>query len=117
MFGPQQAAAYAAGRQNLGWHYILDFYNLQGQEGTAYVTQSFLNGIARLVPGLNFAKWSSDSSSANLLQQVNVDEQTARSLGFRDTPSILVQGPKGQAQPIAGAVDYNTLEQEIKLVS
>jgi protein-disulfide isomerase len=117
VFPTQQAAAYAAGQQNLGWNYILIFYALQGQEDTSYVTPQYLNGLARLVPGLNFAKWSSDRNSNAMLQQVNVDEQTARSLGFRDTPTIVVQGPKGQAQPIAGAVDYNSLEQEIKLVS
>jgi protein-disulfide isomerase len=117
VFPSQQAAAYAAGLQNLGWYYILDFYKLQGQENTSYVTPAFLNGIARLVPGLNFAKWSSDRNSSTLLQQVNAEQQTAHSLGLGSTPTILVQGPKGQAQPIVGAVDYGTLEQAIKLVS
>jgi protein-disulfide isomerase len=117
VFPSQQAAAYAAGSQNLAWYYILDFYKLQGQEDTSYVTPAFLNGIARLVPGLNFAKWSSDRNSSTLLQQVNAEQQTAHSLGLSSTPAILVQGPKGQAQPIVGAVDYGTLEQAIKLVS
>jgi protein-disulfide isomerase len=117
VFPTQQAAAYAAGRQNLGWYYILDFYALQGQENTSYVTPAYLNGLARLVPGLNFAKWSSDRTSTTLLQQVNVDEQQARSLNFRDTPTIVVQGPKGVAQPLAGNYPYSDIEQEIKLVS
>jgi hypothetical protein len=117
VFPTQQAAAYAAGLQNLGWYYILDFYRLQGPEDTSYVTPQYLDGIARLVPGLNFAKWSSDRTSASLLQQVTVDEQTAHGLGLSSTPTILVQGPKGQAQPIVGDVDYGTLEQAINSVS
>jgi protein-disulfide isomerase len=117
IFPAQQAAAYAAGLQNKGWYYILDFYRLQGQEDTNYVTPGFLNGIARLVPGLNFAKWSSDRNSSTLLQQVGADEQSARSLGLSSTPTILVQGPKGQAQPIVGDVPYSTVEQAIQQVS
>jgi protein-disulfide isomerase len=117
VFPSQQASAYAAGLQNRGWNYILAFYALQGQEGTNYVTPSFLNGIARLVPGLNFSKWSSDRNSNTLLQQVGADAQSARSLGLSSTPTILVQGPKGQAQPIVGDVPYSTIEQAVQQVS
>lgn len=117
IFPTQQAAAYAAGLQNLGWNYILNFYELQGQEDTNYVTPGYLNGIAALVPGLNLAKWSSDRGSAALLQQVNVDEQTARSLGFDSTPTLIVQGPKGQAQPLVGDQPYSAVEQAVNQVS
>jgi protein-disulfide isomerase len=117
VFPTQQAAAYAAGLQNRAWYYILNFYRLQGQEDTNYVTASYLNGIARLVPGLNFAKWSSDRTSSNLTQQVNTEENTAKSLGLNSTPTLVVQGPKGQAQPVAGDIPYNSLEQLIKSVS
>ncbi len=117
VFPTQQAAAYAAGLQNLGWYYILDFYKLQGQEDTGYVTPAYLTGIAGLVPGLNLNKWSSDRNSGTLLQQVNTEWQSAKSLGFDSTPTLVVQGPKGQAQPIAGDVDYGTLEQTINSVS
>jgi protein-disulfide isomerase len=117
VFGPQQAAAYAAGLQSLGWYYILDFYTLQGQEGTNYVTDAYLNGIARLVPGLNFNQWLSARKSPAMLGQVSADLATARTSGFNSTPTIVVAGPKGQAQPIVGAVPYSTLEQAINLVS
>ena len=68
-------------------------------------------------PGLNFAKWSSDRNSSALLEQVTSEERTAQTLGLNSTPTLIVQGPKGQSQPIAGDVDYNTLEQQINSVS
>jgi protein-disulfide isomerase len=117
VFPTQQAAAYAAGLQNLGWYYILNFYRLQGQEDTNYVNTGYLNGIARLVPGLNFAKWSSDRTSSKLTQQVTAEQNTAKTLGLNSTPTLIVQGPKGQAQPVAGDIPYNSLEQLIQSVS
>jgi protein-disulfide isomerase len=117
MFGPQQAAAYAAGAQARAWNYILVFYHSQGQEGTAYVNQSYLNGIAAAIPGLNYSKWSSASTSSALSSQVTSEEQQAASRGFNSTPTVVVQGPKGAAQPIVGNTDYGTLQSAIKSVS
>ena len=113
----QQAAALAAGQQGYGWNYIQIFYKLQGRERSGYVNTGFLNGIAKLIPGLNFAQWSSARTSSALTAQVASDGQAAQSKGFNSTPTILVQGPKGQGQPIVGAVDYNTLESAVKSVS
>ena len=70
-----------------------------------------------VVPGLNVAKWSSDRNQSALSQQVNGDQQTAHTLGLDSTPSILVQGPKGQAQPLVGDQPYSAIEQAIKQVS
>jgi protein-disulfide isomerase len=117
IFGTQQAAAYAAGNQAKAWNYILVFYHSQGQEGTAYVNQSFLNGIATAIPGLNYSQWSSQSNSSALTSQVTSEEQQAASHGFNSTPTIVVQGPKGAAQPIVGNTDYGTLQSAIKSVS
>lgn len=117
IFPVQQAAALAAGQQGLGWNYILDFYKLQGQEGTGYVNTAFLNGIAKLIPGLNFAQWSSARTSAGLTSQITADATSASTRGFNSTPTIVVQGPKGQAQPIVGNVGYSAIESAIKSVS
>jgi protein-disulfide isomerase len=117
VFPTQQAAALAAGLQQRQWDYILLFYNEQGQEGTSYVNDAYLNGLARQVPGLNFSKWQSDRSSSSLTSQVTQDQQLAASKGYNSTPTIVVQGPKGQAQAIVGDTDYGTLERTIKSVS
>lgn len=117
VFPSQQAAAYAAGLQHLGWNYILLFYNEQGAEGTGYVNDSYLDGLAHQIPALNYAKWTSDRNSSTLSSQVNQDEQLAYSKGFNSTPTLVIQGPKGQAQPIVGAPSsYAQLEQVVKSV-
>ena len=117
IFPTQQAAANAAGAQAKAWNYILVFYHAQGQEGTAYVNQSFLDGIAQSIPSLNFSQWKSASSSPTYTQQVQIDQQQAATHGFNSTPTIVVQGPKGAAQPIVGNTDYGTLQSAIKSVS
>jgi protein-disulfide isomerase len=117
IFPVQQAAAIAAGQQGKAWDYILTFYKLQGSEGTSYVNTAFLNGIAKLIPGLNFAQWSSARTSPNLTSQITADAAAASSKGFNSTPTLVVQGPKGQGQPIVGNVGYSAIESAIKSVS
>jgi protein-disulfide isomerase len=117
IFVPQQAAALAAGLQGHLWDYVLLFYRQQGTEGTGYVNDSFLTGLAKLVPGLNFNKWQSDRSSSSLSSQVAADGQLAQARGYNSTPTIIVQGPRGQAAPIVGNTSYGAIESAIKSVS
>jgi protein-disulfide isomerase len=115
VFPTQQAAAVAAGFQNKEWYYVELFYNEQGQEGTGYVTTSFLNGLADQVPGLNVGKWSVDRTSSTATSQVQSDESAASTDGFNSTPTIVVQGPKGVAPAIVGLPSsYSQLTSAIK---
>ena len=97
----QQAAAYAAGMQNKAWDYIELFYNEQQPEGTPY-TATFLEGIAKQVPGLRYSTWLSNRQDSNLESQVTSDGRFAVAHGYNATPTITIQGPKGQAQPFVG---------------
>jgi protein-disulfide isomerase len=117
MFGPQQAAAIAAGLQGKEWDYVELFYHEQGAEGTSYVTPSYLDGLAQQIPGLNFSKWRTDSQNPNLVTQVNNDQNAAAGRGYNSTPTVAISGPKGNSQPIVGNTDYGTLESAIKQVS
>jgi protein-disulfide isomerase len=118
IFGPQQAAAYAAGMQKKAWYYIEFFYHYQGTEATAYVNQTYLNNLAKHVPGLSFNQWLSDSRSQALQTQVKSEDSAARALGYNSTPTITISGPKGQTQPIEGVPnDYTTLESAIDSVA
>jgi protein-disulfide isomerase len=117
VFPTQQAAALAAGQQQKAWQYIELFYREQGQEGTDYVSQSYLENLARQVTGLQFAKWNSDRNLPSLTAQVNQDQQLASTKGYNSTPTIVVQGVKGTAAPIVGDTNYSTLESAINSVS
>ncbi|HEY1716605.1 MAG TPA: thioredoxin domain-containing protein [Solirubrobacteraceae bacterium] len=60
MFVPSQTAALAAGKQQKAWNYIELFYHEQGDESDSYVTDNYLGGLAKQIPGLNFNQWGSD---------------------------------------------------------
>jgi protein-disulfide isomerase len=115
VFSTQQAAALAAGKQNRAWYYIELFYHLQGDETTSYVTPSFLDNLAKLVPGLNYRKWVSDRGSATLAGRLSADQRAAHAAGFSGTPSVIVKGPNG-VRKIAYLGDYATYEAAIKAV-
>jgi protein-disulfide isomerase len=90
VFKIQQVAALAAGKQNKAWNFIETFYREQGEEKTGYVTESYLQGIAKQVPGLNLAKWTADRSDAAFLKQIESDGEAATNAGFNGTPSFLL---------------------------
>ncbi len=117
IFGVQQSAALAAGKQKKAWNFILLFYHEQGAEGSGYVNQTYLNGLAQQIPGLNFATWQAEAKNPTLLAQVQADQQAAQAQGFSATPSISIQGPKGTAPPLVGPPNYSDLEARIKQVS
>jgi protein-disulfide isomerase len=97
-FQTQQVAALAAGKQNLMWHYIELFYHEQGGEGTGYVTESYLQGLASQVPGLNLSNWSSARNDPAYANQIISDAQAANQNGFTGTPSFLI-GKTGGTLP------------------
>jgi protein-disulfide isomerase len=112
-----QVAARAAGLQNREWYFILLWYHEQGAEATPYVTDSFMQGLAQQVPGLNLTSWQGARNSQSLSTAVNADGQAANALGFNETPSITIAGPKGSAKSIVGVPTYSQLESEIKSIS
>jgi protein-disulfide isomerase len=114
----QQTAALDAGLQNKEWNYVELFYAQQQSEGTGYVTPAFLAAIADQIPGLNFSAWSSHTSDSSLQAKVKADETTAAGKGYQSTPTIVVDGPKGEATPIQGLPgSYSQIESEISQVS
>ena len=119
MFRPSQAAALAAGNQKKAWNYIGLFYHEQGDETTSYVTDSYLNGgLAAQIPGLNVNQWSSDRQSSALTgtgRRRSAGRPPRRAIG--STPTLLVSGPKSQAQPIVGDTTYSQLQSAIQSVS
>jgi protein-disulfide isomerase len=89
-FQRQQIAALAAGEQNRLWNFVETFYHEQQEEGSGYVTESFIRGIAEQVPGLNLASWAAQRSSTRLANDLLSDAQTANTDSLNGTPAFLI---------------------------
>jgi protein-disulfide isomerase len=116
-FETQQIAALAAGKQNRFWNYLELFYRQQGAEGTGYVTASYLNGLARQIPDLNFSAWGTARNDPSLSTNVILDVQAGTKAGVRGTPTLILSGPKGQALAPSALPSYSDLERTIKSVA
>jgi protein-disulfide isomerase len=100
VFKTQQVAALAAGKQKLGWNFIELFYHEQGEEDSGYVNESYLQGLASQVPGLNLASWTSARSEPTYSNQVAADAQAANQAGFTGTPSFEIGKSGGPLQKL-----------------
>jgi protein-disulfide isomerase len=81
-------AAVAAGGQNRMWQFVDLAYQRQGRENSGYATDDFINSLAG---GAGLDKIDAGAAAE---QQVNRNEQIARTLGIDSTPSFLI-GPTG----------------------
>ncbi len=106
-FRNQQSAALAAGKQDKGWYYIELFYHLQGAEDSGYATESYLQGLAKLVPGLNLTQWQTDRNDTEWQARLASDLQEANNNGFTGTPSFLIGRTGGAMKKF----EYSSLQE------
>jgi protein-disulfide isomerase len=90
VFEVQQVAALAAGKQNKLWDFIDLFYHEQAREDSGYVTERYLQGLARQVTGLNLIEWTAARNDPELAHTLAGDARAAASAGLSSTPSFLV---------------------------
>ncbi|MGI8430313.1 MAG: DsbA family protein [Solirubrobacteraceae bacterium] len=117
VFQTQQVAALAAGEQQHFWDFTELFYHEQGAEGSGYATESFFNGLAKQIPGLNYARWLSARNNSALAGQVQAEKQSGLNIGIRGTPTLIFRGPHGKSQVPSAVPTYAQLEQTIKSVA
>jgi protein-disulfide isomerase len=101
-FVKQQAAALAAGAQDQLWNYVDIFYHEQGEEYTPYVTESYLDSIARQIPTLDIAQWSKDRSDDSRIEQVVEEDQQGRADGIHVTPMYRIGRTGGPLRNFTG---------------
>ena len=92
---PAAKAALAAGEQGRYWQFIDLFYRNQGTENSGYVTDQFLEAIAKGAGVPNLDRWNQDRDSARWDAVLARDSAQAESQGLSGTPGILVEGPGG----------------------
>jgi protein-disulfide isomerase len=96
VFVAQHVAALAAGKQHKEWQFVETFYAEQGEEGSGYVTETYLDGIADQIPRLDLPRWETDRKDPELATEIASDAQAARNAGISGTPGFLL-GPSGGA--------------------
>lgn len=91
---PAGAAAVAAGKQGRGYNFIEIFYRNQGEERSGYVTDEFLESVAKAAGVKDLAQWNKDRESKAVLKEVETTTSEASTrFGFNGTPSFLIKGP------------------------
>jgi len=118
VFATQQVAAYAAGAQRKAWYYIEFFYREQGEEDTGYVTESYLDHIARQVPGLDFARWKRARVLSRYRSQIEGDTQAANKLGLTGTPAFQIGRTGGRLKllEIESLTDPHSINRAIEAI-
>ena len=103
MFVKQQAAALAAGEQSKLWNFAYTFYSEQGIERTPYVTESYLDKIARQVPALDVERWDIDRGANQRVEQVVEEDQQGRAQGIHVTPAYRIGRTGGPLKAFDGS--------------
>ena len=83
-------AVVAAGAQNKLWNMQHLFYENQGTENTGYVTDKFIENLAKGA-GVDLAKLRADMSAPFVEQQLGEAQQQAQKADINSTPSFLIQ--------------------------
>jgi protein-disulfide isomerase len=109
-------AALAAGEQGRYWNFIELFYRNQGVENSGYVTDDFLENVAKGAGVPDLAKWNKDRDSSKVADELKKVQSQAQTFGFSATPSFLVDGPKGQKPVGSGVLTLSQLQSAIKSV-
>jgi protein-disulfide isomerase len=90
---PAGAAAVAAGNQGKGWNYIELWYRNQGTENSGYVTDEFIESIAKGAKVPDFAKWNKERKEKAITEELNKTTKEAQNFGMNGTPSFAIEGP------------------------
>lgn len=110
---PAGAAALAAGEQGRGWNYVELFYRNQGTERSGYVTDEFMEAVAKAAGVKNLAKWNQDRR--RLVGEVEKTTAEAHELGYDATPSFAVEGPDSEGLELLGTPESTgALEEAIE---
>jgi len=109
-------AALAAGEQGRYWNYIELFYRNQGTENSGYVTDSFLESIAKGAGVPDIAKWNQDRKSSRWDAVLSRVQRETQSLGINATPTIMVEGPGGSKIVGSGVLPLSQIESAVKSV-
>jgi protein-disulfide isomerase len=100
---PAGAAAIAAGEQGRGWNYIELFYRNQGTENSGYVTEEFIEAIAKGAGVKDLAKFNQERKESERKTTITKTTEEAKQFGFTGTPSFAIKGPNSNGLELLGS--------------
>jgi protein-disulfide isomerase len=110
---PAGEAAYAAGEQGKGWNFIETFYRNQGEERSGYVTEEFIESIAKGAGVPDMARFNKERKSGKFKKEVEkTTNQASSTFGFEGTPSFAVEGPSSNGIELLGTPESTEAIQE-----
>ena len=99
------AASLAAAEQERYFEFIETFYANQGRENSGYVTDEFLDAIAKAAGVTDLDKFNADRAGPAIADKVAAVQDEAAKLGLNATPSFVVSGPGGSKKLVAPSLD------------
>jgi protein-disulfide isomerase len=99
---PAGESALAAGTNGKGWTYLETWYRNQGGENAGYVTEDFVESMAKYVGIPNVSKFMQEWKSEKYKKQVESTTAQANKFGFEATPSFAVEGPHSNGLELLG---------------
>ena len=100
---PAGAAAIAAGEQGRGWNYIELFYRNQGTENSGYVTEEFIEAVAKGAGVKDLAKFNKERKESERKTAITKTTEEAKQFGFTGTPSFAIKGPNSNGLELLGS--------------
>jgi protein-disulfide isomerase len=116
IIGPQSTPAgesfLAASAQGMGWTYLETWYRNQGGENAGYVTEEFVESMAKYVGIPNVPKFMQEWKSKKYQKQVEEATKQANKFGFEATPSFAIEGPGSKGLELLGTPESTGLIEE-----
>jgi protein-disulfide isomerase len=97
----------ALGEQNHMWEFIDLMYKNQGAENTAYVTDRYLEALAKAIPGVEVSRALGERDSPAVQTQLQQAHELAQRLRLQSTPSFVLIGP-GQPERVLPSTDLSS---------
>jgi protein-disulfide isomerase len=118
ILGPQSAkanqAVMAAALQDRMWDASMRFYDVQGQEGSGYVTDGFLRGVLSGVHGLDAARAMRDRTSPAVRDALASVHSLQSRYAVSSTPTLMIGTDVNDLRPLgAGVIGSDKLAQAI----
>lgn len=107
--------AYAASLQDQMWQFADAFYRDQGQEGSGYVNDDFMRGVAKQAPDLDIERALADANGPEVDRLLMETDGLARRFQVTATPTFVAGKTGGQLKQLdISALDIDAFSSQLE---